>query len=352
MMTLMTAGPGEGDNGMPARTGPCGMAAAALLPSRQFLSTDDPVEAELALQGVLCEHHISLRGPASHFHASVTLAEVADLRVAHFRYGTALDITAGPLGRYAMNFTLNGVSRVRHGGQRAAAVAGAATIFSPVAESELTWSDDLNLLCLVIPVAAMQQHFRKMTAIDEPIQFHPGVDFGAAHLARSMLTSILRLTAGGTVSLPDPLAWELRNALLTALVTELPHNHSAALRASRSPGTARTAMAAVAAMRRQLSAPPTIPELAAQLRVSERTLQSVFHEHFSTTPSAHFKRMRLDAVHEALLCARPQDTTVTRVAAEVGGFFHLGRFAGDYLAMFGEHPLDTLRSSAGGTRDG
>jgi hypothetical protein len=42
--------------------------------------------------------------------------------------------------------------------------------------------------------------------------------------------------------------------------------------------------------------------------------------------------MRLEAVHDTLLCARPQDTTVTRVAAEVGGFFHLGRFAGEYLA--------------------
>jgi len=37
----------------------------------------------------------------------------------------------------------------------------------------------------------------------------------------------------------------------------------------------------------------------------------------------------------------PQDTTVSRVAAEAGGFFQLGRFVGDYLAMFGEHPAGT-----------
>jgi AraC-like DNA-binding protein len=219
-----------------------------------------------------------------------------------------------------------------------------------MAESKLTWSSDLDLLCLVIPAHALELHFLKMTGIDEPVHFRPGVDPSAAHLARSMLMSILRLTAGGTVNLPDPLAWELRNALLTSIVTDLPHNHSAALRETSPSGTARTAMAAVAAMRRQLAAPPTIPQLAAQLRVSERTLQSVFHEHFSTTPSAYFKRMRLEAVHDALLCSRPQDTTVTRVAAETGGFFHPGRFAGEYLALFGEHPLDTLRSSVGGWR--
>jgi AraC-like DNA-binding protein len=325
--------------------------APTALPGREFLSTDDPDEAEFALRDMLCDHHISLRGPASDFHASVAVADVADLRIAHFSYGTALDITAGPLARYAMNFTLCGVSRVRHGGQRAAARTGAATIFSPVADSELTWSSDLELLCLVIPRHALERHFRKMTGIDEPIHFHPGVDPGAAHLARLMLTLILRLTAGGTVSLPDPLAWELRNALLTAVVTELPHNHSAALRESHSSGTARTAMAAVTAMRRQLSAPPTTPQLAAQLGVSERTLQAAFHEHFSTAPTAYFKRMRLEAVREALRCSSPRDTTVTRVAAEAGGFFHPGRFAGEYLAMFGEHPLETLRSPAGESGD-
>ena len=165
-----------------------------------------------------------------------------------------------------------------------------------------------------------------------------------------MLTSILRLTAGGSVSLPDPLAWELRNALLTAVVTELPHNHTALLGESRprsrADGDGRGrghAQAAVGAA--------DDPELAAQLGVSERTLQSVFHQQFSISPSTYFKRMRLEAVHEALRCSTPQDTTVTRVAAEAGGFFHLGRFAGEYLAMFGEHPLDTLRSSAGGPRD-
>ncbi len=344
-MTLVTAGSGHGSTGPLKAAGPPG-----LLPAREFLSTRDPGEAERALREVLCEHHISLRGPESDFHASVTLAELADLRIAHFRYGAELDITAGPLGRYAMNFTLGGVSRVRHGDQRAAAMTGAATIFSPVAESELTWSGDLDLLCLVIPAQAMERHFRKMTGIEEPIRFRPGVEPEAAHLARAMLTSILRLTGGGTVTLPDPLAWALRNALLTAVVTDLPHNHSAALREGHSPGSARTAMSAIAAMRRQLAAPPTIPQLAAQLGVGERTLQSAFHEHFATVPSAYFKRMRLEAVHEALLCARPEDTTVTQVAAGVGGFFHLGRFAGEYRAMFGEHPADTLRSSAADAR--
>ena len=48
-----------------------------------------------------------------------------------------------------------------------------------------------------------------------------------------------------------------------------------------------------------------------------------------------------------LLRLRPEDSTVTQVAADVGGFFNLGRFAGEYLAMFGEHPSATLHRPAG-----
>jgi hypothetical protein len=44
---------------------------------------------------------------------------------------------------------------------------------------------------------------------------------------------------------------------------------------------------------------------------------------------------------------RPEDSTVTQVASDVGGFFHLGRFAREYLAMFGEHPSDTLHRQTG-----
>jgi hypothetical protein len=62
--------------------------------------------------------------------------------------------------------------------------------------------------------------------------------------------------------------------------------------------------------------------------------------------AAHMLRS-LEAVHDALLRLRPEDSTVTQVAEDVGGFFHLGRFAREYLAMFSEHPSATLHRQSG-----
>jgi AraC family ethanolamine operon transcriptional activator len=99
-------------------------------------------------------------------------------------------------------------------------------------------------------------------------------------------------------------------------------------------------------MRRQLATPAPIPRIAAELGVSERALQVTFRDELRTTPSARFKQLRLEAVHDALLRLRPEESTVTQVAADVGGFFHLGRFANEYFGMFGERPSDTLRRRA------
>jgi AraC-like DNA-binding protein len=78
----------------------------------------------------------------------------------------------------------------------------------------------------------------------------------------------------------------------------------------------------------------------------ERSLQVIFRHELDTMPSARFTQLRLEAVHDALLRLRPEDSTVTQVASDVGGFFHLGRFTRDYLAMFGEHPSATLHRPA------
>jgi AraC-like DNA-binding protein len=316
----------------------------ARLPGRALLDSRDPDETTTVVGGLLSEHVIRVQGPTSQFHAEVHDCAVGDLRLAHFKYGTTFTVESQPLGRYVVNFTINGLSRTRHGRASAAAGAGQATAYSPRETTELTWSPDTEVLSLVVPTAAVEEHFRQLSGVGTgEIVFDLPIRADEAHLLRATIGSALRASGGGLGDLPEAVSWQMRNAILTAMLLELPHDHSELLTRLRGSGSTRLCAAATALMRQHLATPTPIPKIAAQLGVSERSLQVTFREELHTTPSARFKRLRLEAVRDALLRLDPEGTTVTQVALDVGGFFHLGRMACEYHAMFGEHPSDTLR---------
>jgi len=73
-------------------------------------------------------------------------------------------------------------------------------------------------------------------------------------------------------------------------------------------------------------------------------LERSFREVLGLSPRRYLTLRRLAAVRGELLAARP-GTTVTDTATR-WGFFHLGRFAEEYAALFFELPSQTLRAAA------
>lgn len=320
-------------------------ATSAALPSRILLDTYDLDEAVTVVSGVLSRHDIRLDGPRSEFRAQVRDYTFGDLRLAHFNYGTAFTVQTEPLDSYVVNFTLSGRSTSQHGAARVSAQLDEATVFSPHGASSMIWTPEVEVLSLIIPRASLEQHFRKLSGVSGgDIVFDPSVKASEAHLLRSIVGSTLSAAAADSLSAPpEALSWQLRDAVLTAMLLELQHNRCDVLRRLREGSARRICDAAIATMRRELSDPPSMPALATHLGVSERYLQLTFRDYLNTTPSAKLKQLRLEAVHDALLAAPAKEKTVTRVAASVGGFFNLGRFASEYFEMFGEHPSETLR---------
>ena len=82
-------------------------------------------------------------------------------------------------------------------------------------------------------------------------------------------------------------------------------------------------------------------ELCAALQVSARTLHQSFSAVYGMSSQAYLKRRRLVLVHRALRSAR-QSRAMVKSIVLAHGFFHLGRFAQEYMAMFGEMPSETL----------
>ena len=104
----------------------------------------------------------------------------------------------------------------------------------------------------------------------------------------------------------------------------------------------RLARRAEAWMHDRLTEPIRIPDICLALHVSRRELEYAFRSTFDTSPQDFLNKLRLNAIHRALLRADPS-TSITRIAFEYG-ITHLGRFAAAYHRLFGQKPSDTLRA--------
>lgn len=85
----------------------------------------------------------------------------------------------------------------------------------------------------------------------------------------------------------------------------------------------------------------TVRDICKNTNVSIRTLDRAFKERFDVTPKTYIKNRRLAGVNNALLAADASQL-VSDIANE-WGFWHMGQFAKDYRALFGELPSITLR---------
>ncbi|MDF7822944.1 helix-turn-helix domain-containing protein [Pontiellaceae bacterium B12227] len=83
---------------------------------------------------------------------------------------------------------------------------------------------------------------------------------------------------------------------------------------------------------------PTIKELCKLTKVSKRTLEYAFQEHYGILPKAYINAMRLNGARRVL-----RTTNSVADAANAWGFWHMGQFAKDYRKLFGELPSETLR---------
>ena len=88
--------------------------------------------------------------------------------------------------------------------------------------------------------------------------------------------------------------------------------------------------------------PVTVNQLCKIARVSIRTLQYAFLEHYGVTPKTYLTIFRLSSVRRELWHSDPDCTKVNDVA-NLWGFWHMGQFAADYRKLFGELPSETLK---------
>jgi len=84
-----------------------------------------------------------------------------------------------------------------------------------------------------------------------------------------------------------------------------------------------------------------VAEIARELNISRCSLQTLFTNYFGLSPLKFINLRRMNLVREALRHCDPESTSIANIAAQ-HGFWHLGRFAGNYRELFGELPSETF----------
>ena len=87
--------------------------------------------------------------------------------------------------------------------------------------------------------------------------------------------------------------------------------------------------------------PQSIKVLCHDTGISERTLERYYRRTYNRTPKQYLLMVRLNQVYQHLKAADPYSSSVSKIASSAG-FQHMGRFASQYVSLFGEAPKKTL----------
>lgn len=314
------------------------------------VSTDDIERARAEVGRVFCPHRLTPTAGARSVSLRMAARRVGGVGVVDISYGRAVRIQPPPLESfYLVQIPQRGSAHVRHAGHAVTSTPDVASVLSPDSASDMHWADAAPHRIFYADRHAVDQELTRLLGrpVDGPVRFDVGMSMttpAARAWARGVdfLADELSHPAGASLFDHAQVAGRFEQGLIGKLLLAHRHTYSDLLaEPAPHPAPGRLVRRACALMREHHGEALTVGDVAEALQVSVRALQDCFRRELRTTPMAYLRECRLDAVHRALRAAEP-GVSVTALAVR-HGFTHLGRFAGDYRARFGESPSTTLR---------
>ncbi|MFD9960028.1 AraC family transcriptional regulator [Amycolatopsis sp. NPDC058986] len=283
-------------------------------------------------------------GPFADGEHEVRGVAAADFAVGYFASSLAVRVRAAP-GRdsYFVNLGVAGEITASRGGRQAVLSRARAGVFNPGDAQDLRPNrPGTRFLGLRIDAGLVQRELAALTGrpTGSAVRFDLPLDLAEPR------GSAVRLLIGSLIEQldsDDPLFQreELRRNQLRCIVTALllaqPHTHTATLRGVGQTPHPRALRAAIAFVEDNLSEPISLGRIAEAAGCSARTVSSAFRGKLGTSPMSYVRNLRLDRIHHDILST---DDGIGDIAYR-WGVTHLGRFASDYRARFGELPSTT-----------
>jgi AraC family transcriptional regulator, ethanolamine operon transcriptional activator len=154
--------------------------------------------------------------------------------------------------------------------------------------------------------------------------------------------TLLRAAIARSFSAPARIAYGTLVPLLADVLDAL---HRRPVEVPRSLARRFSAVRACEAyMREHIDTTISLLDLSTVAGMRSRSLINAFQAVLGLTPMSYLKCLRLNGAYRALRRADKFQTRIIDVAT-AWGFWHMGHFANDYRALFGEPPSQTLLNS-------
>lgn len=299
---------------------------------------------------IFCDHDLRVVGPRQALDTRLYYRQLRHIGLGRLSYGATVDIDPGALDRfYLMQWPLRGSETIHASRSQVESTPDVGTLINPTQRFYMRHEAGAEKLFVRIEREALERllHQWGPDAPRTELAFEPAVPLTSPGLAslKAMLGWLFDEATQGNLLEQPLLAARVEEALLLAMLQLLPHNQRHVIDgpAEIAPGSVRRAEDYMAS---HAAEPLTVAMIASHTGVSVRSLYAGFQRYRGRSSMEHLRRLRMEHVRAALLSPSKPDTTVTEVALR-WGFGHLGQFAADYRARFGELPSQTLKRSRG-----
>lgn len=290
-----------------------------------------------------------MTGPVP-FRAVLHHARLTSLSLYYIRYEPEVLIRSGPpRNYYLLLLPLAGECRITRPDGTLRIEPGQIGLVNPDVPLRMHWLDGCTQLVAKIDRAAIEQTVEAQTgqAPARPVQFQALQPVPAAECDTLVgLFDLILADLDRPRSTVGAKAGEqsAETLFVNMLLRQVPNSLEARLDRPASRAAPYYVKRVEEFVRLHAARPIAMRDLVDVAGASERTLYKGFRQFRGTGPMAYVKAVRLERARDDLLSAA--ETRSIAQIARAWGFRHLGNFAKDYQARFGERPSDTRRRAA------
>jgi len=314
-------------------------------PRERRLQSNDLDEIVSIVARIYCTHSIATVGKSQIGTAGVEVVRDGSQPVVHLKYGRPVQVDAGIFPRLMLMQTcLEGGGTVEQGALTAELRRGQTVPLSPALATRLAFDARFSQRSVRLDIDAVEALCSRWlnSPLDRPLRFELRPFSQMLEQAWAQAVNLVVDYARNGVLLPGSAIANLDEFLISLVLSQHPHNYSDDLRRPQK-GPAPRLIREAEHLMRVGGLDQTTSKIAAELKVSLRSLELGFREAHGCTPNEFLRKVRMGKARDALLSPETS-TSVTQVAL-ANGFLHLARFGAYYKEMFGELPVQTLRRS-------